>query len=59
MDRGAASAGVPGVIIEHGLHTIPEVRKAAQGDLALKWAEADAYGIAWGLGFVPEIEMPR
>lgn len=57
--RGAASAGVPGVIIEHGLHTIPEVRKAAQGDLAERWAKADAYGIAYGLGFVPEITMPE
>ncbi len=56
--RGAASTGTPGVIIEHGLHTIPEVRKAAQEDLAVKWAEADAYGIAYGLGFVQEITMP-
>ena len=50
--RGAASVGVPGLIVEHGLHTVAEVRKAAmQGDLAVRWAQADAAGIAEGFGF--------
>ncbi len=40
---------VPGLIIEHGFHTIPEVRKLAlTGELLEKWAEADANGIAEG-----------
>lgn len=50
--RGAASVGVPGMIIEHGHHTVAEMRKLAQtGELAKKWAEADAAGIAEGYGF--------
>lgn len=57
--RGAADAGVPGMIIEHGMHTVPEVRKAvAEGDLLMRWAEADAQGIAWGFGFLAYAEMP-
>ena len=51
--RGAANVGVPGMIIEHGYHSIPEVRYAAKyEDLASKWAKADAYGIAKGFGLV-------
>lgn len=50
--RGAASVGIPGIIVEHGMHTIPEVREAAQNGLAEYWAKADAYGIAYGFGFV-------
>lgn len=51
--RGASTVGVPGMIIEHGFHTIEEVRRQAmQEDLAQKWAEADAYGIAKGFGVV-------
>ena len=47
--RGAAMVNVPGLIIEHGFHTIPEVRKLAlKGKLLEKWAEADANGIAEG-----------
>lgn len=47
--RGASGGGVPGIIIEHGMHTVAEVRKAAmEGDLISKWAEADACGIAAG-----------
>lgn len=47
--RGAAMVNVPGLIIEHGFHTIPEVRKLAlTGELLKKWAEADANGIAEG-----------
>lgn len=50
--RGAASVGVPGLIVEHGFHTVAEVRKTAmQGDLAERWAQADAAGIAEGFGF--------
>lgn len=55
--RGAASAGIPGIIIEHGMHTVPQIREAAQGGLAEYWAEADAYGIAYGFGFMKDITM--
>ena len=49
--RAAAGEGVPGIILEHGFHTVPEMRKlAADGTLAEAWAEADADGIAAGLG---------
>ena len=49
--RAAAGEGVPGIILEHGFHTVPEMRKmAADGTLAEAWAEADAAGIAAGLG---------
>lgn len=48
--RGANDVGVPGLIIEHGFHTVPEMRKlAAEGVLQKQWAEADAVGIAEGL----------
>ncbi len=48
--RGAADAGVPGLIIEHGSHTVPEMRQmAARGVLVKQWAEADAEGIAGGI----------
>lgn len=51
--RGAANVGVPGAIIEHGLHTIAEVRQAAmEGNLTDLWAAADAAGIAYGFGFL-------
>lgn len=51
--RGAANVGVPGAIIEHGMHTVAEVRRSAmQGDLIDLWAAADASGIASGFGFV-------
>lgn len=55
--RGAASVGISGIIIEHGMHTVPQIREAAQGELAEYWAEADAYGIAYGFGFVKDITM--
>ncbi|MBQ9374077.1 MAG: N-acetylmuramoyl-L-alanine amidase [Oscillospiraceae bacterium] len=52
--RGSAQAGVPGVIVEHGFHTVAEMRElAANGDLAARWAEADADGIAEALGIPP------
>ena len=45
--KGAASVGVPGIIIEHGYHTVPEFRYSAMyGDLLRLLAEADAAGIA-------------
>lgn len=54
--RGAAQYEIPGMIIEHGLHTVPEIRRmAAEGELSTIWAQADAYGIASGLGFT-EVE---
>lgn len=47
--RGASVAGVPGLIIEHGFHTVPEMRRlAAEGVLKTQWAMADAAGIAEG-----------
>ena len=50
--RGAANVGVPGMIIEHGFHTVPEMRGTAKtGELAKAWARADAEGIAEGFGF--------
>jgi len=50
--RGATNVGIPGMIIEHGHHSVQEVRKeAVEGDLAKVWAEADAAGIAAGFGF--------
>lgn len=55
--RGAACAGVPGIIIEHGMHTVPEVRIASTGgDLIERWAAADAYGVAQGFGFTAQGE---
>lgn len=53
--RGAANAGVPGFIIEHGHHTVPEVRKQIEeGNLITQWAKADARGIARGFGLIKE-----
>ena len=53
--KGASNVKVPGMIIEHGFHTVEEVRRLAmEEDLAQKWAEADAYGIAKGFGLVTE-----
>ena len=50
--RGATDTGMPGMIIEHGYHSVMEVRKAAIiGDLKEVWANADAVGIAYGFGF--------
>ena len=50
--RGANVAGVPGMIVEHGFHSVSEVRKKAmQSDLINKWADADAKAIAVGFGF--------
>ena len=55
--RGAANVGVPGMIIEHGFHTVPEMRQlAAAGELASEWARADAEGIAEGFGFEKHLE---
>ena len=50
--RGATNVGIPGMIIEHGYHSVAEVRRAAAtGDLKDVWANADAVGIAYGFGF--------
>lgn len=58
--RGAEEAGVPGIIIEHGYHTVAEMRAAAQNsDLKSKWAEADAQGIASGLNFQKQNETDK
>ena len=51
--RGASNVGVPGMIIEHGHHSVPVVRRAAVcGILTEAWANADADGIAYGFGFI-------
>lgn len=55
--RGATSVGISGIIIEHGFHTVPQIREAAQGELFRYWAEADAYGVAYGFGFMKDIAM--
>lgn len=53
--RGASNVGVAGIIIEHGFHTIEELRRLAmQDDLALEYAKADAYAIAKGFGLIKE-----
>lgn len=52
--RGAATVGVPGLIVEHAFHTVAEVRQAAlQTDLVQRWAQADASGIAEAFHLVP------
>lgn len=56
--RGAANVGVPGMIIEHGFHTVAEVRRSAMEDnLYEMWAAADASGIAAGFGFAARTEL--
>lgn len=51
--RGASNVGVCGMIIEHGHHSVPAVRRAAVcGALTEVWANADADGIAYGFGFL-------
>lgn len=48
--RGASSVSVPGMIIEHGFHTVKKMRTlAASGTLDEVWADADARGIAKGM----------
>ena len=50
--RGSSQIGVPGMIVEHGHHSVERVRKLCmQSDLSRKWAQADADGIAKGFGF--------
>lgn len=50
--RGATEVDVPGIIIEHGFHSAPDVRRAAmEGELLEEWVQADARGIARGFGF--------
>lgn len=50
--RGATNVGIPGMIIEHGYHSVAGLREAAiTGDLKEVWANADAVGIAYGFGF--------
>lgn len=50
--RGAQDSGVPGIIVEHGYHSVPQMREAAMtGNLKSQWARDDADGIAEGYGF--------
>ena len=50
--RGASNVSIPGMIIEHGFHSIQNTRKAAKNnELYQEWAKADATGIAIGFGF--------
>ncbi len=47
---GSARVGVPGMIVEHGFHTVREFREQIyDGDLIGELAEADAAGILAGL----------
>ncbi|MDO4614952.1 MAG: N-acetylmuramoyl-L-alanine amidase [Lachnospiraceae bacterium] len=47
---GSAGVGVPGMIVEHGFHTVKEFRELINdGDLIDELAEADAEGILAGL----------
>ena len=49
--RGSANEGISGMIIEHGFHSVPEIRRLAmEENLIEEWALADAAGIARGLG---------
>lgn len=49
--RGASNVGVPGFIVEHGFHTVPEFRgKIANGSLVDQIAREDAKAIAQVLG---------
>ncbi len=49
--RGAAEVGVPGIIVEHGFHTVRRMREMAVNEnLAETWAKADADAIAAALG---------
>ena len=53
--RGASEVKIPGFIIEHGYHTVPNVRKeASEGNLKNIWAKADALGIAEAYHFYPK-----
>lgn len=56
--RGSASAGIPGLLVEHAFHATQIVRKlaAASDDLYENWAACDAYGIAYGFGFAGQLE---
>jgi N-acetylmuramoyl-L-alanine amidase len=52
--RGSANEDIPGMIIEHGYHSVKEIRRLAiEGNLIEEWAKADARGIAEGLGLEP------
>ena len=54
--RGATNVGVAGMIIEHGFHSVEDMRRQAMnGDLADAWAKADAYAIARGFGIIDEM----
>lgn len=52
--NGASAKGVEGIIVEHAFHVTQIVRKQAAASSALyqNWAVCDAYGIAYGLGFM-------
>lgn len=52
--RGASVKKVQGVLVEHAFHVTQIVREQALTSPALygNWAACDAYGIAYGFGFV-------
>ncbi len=58
--RGANTSGVQGILVEHAYHVTRVMRKqaAASPDLYQNWAACDAYGIAYGYGFVSSIKQP-
>lgn len=52
--RGASANGIEGILVEHAFHATQIVRKLASisTDLSENWAACDAYGIAYGFGFL-------
>jgi len=55
--KGSTNVNVAGMIVEHGFHTIVDVRRCAkENDLYKHWALADAKGIAIGYGFAIDNE---
>lgn len=54
--RGAHANGVEGVLVEHAFHATQIVRKLADisTELSENWAACDAYGIAYGFGFLEQ-----
>ncbi|MDO4622008.1 MAG: N-acetylmuramoyl-L-alanine amidase [Eubacteriales bacterium] len=54
---GSSTVGVKGMIVEHGFHTVDQMREAAQErDLAGAYGRADAAGIAEGFGIAASEE---
>lgn len=52
--RGSSADGIQGILVEHAFHSTKAMRRQAiaSDDLYENWAVCDAYGIAYGFGFV-------